>query len=195
MIDHFQMWHDGANGRRMMMENSKGLVVITAKLDKLGREINNVHEKFHAVQVVCEIYDGFHLSKDCQLKYDVSKEEAKYGKFYARHFLGNTSRYKQGAPGYYTREENRPSGGKRRGRNPEEVYVASIKNLKNQVNQIAQAVLGKFDGASTSNPGTAQVNQVVGKKKSTPYDLSLVNSYAKPYVPSFLVCQTTLLRE
>nr|GEV04498.1 hypothetical protein [Tanacetum cinerariifolium] len=39
MVDDSKMWHDGNNKRRRIVDNSAGLAGITAKLNKLGREV------------------------------------------------------------------------------------------------------------------------------------------------------------
>lgn len=49
MAEHSQMWHECAFGRSKVTGNSEGLAAITAKIDKLGREITKVTEKVHAI--------------------------------------------------------------------------------------------------------------------------------------------------
>ncbi|GKD32579.1 hypothetical protein Tco_1248088 [Tanacetum coccineum] len=71
------MWHDGANGRRMIMAILAGLATITTKLDKLGHEVTKVNESVHAFQVGCDVYQGCHLSKDFPLKDEAQIEEVK----------------------------------------------------------------------------------------------------------------------
>lgn len=84
MVNHSQMWHNGANGRRKVVDDSSGLAAITAKLDKLVRDLTNAKKKVHAVQVGCEICHGYHLAKDFPLKDEVQIKKVKYGEFYGR---------------------------------------------------------------------------------------------------------------
>ncbi|GJV96637.1 hypothetical protein Tco_1548214 [Tanacetum coccineum] len=105
MADHSQKWHDGSSNRNIeSSSNSKGIASDVSKLDNLGRDMMNLKENVHAIQVGCQNCRGAHLDKDCPLNEEVkSVEEAKYGEF------GRSgAKYLVGPPGYFTRIDNRP---------------------------------------------------------------------------------------
>ncbi|GKA06982.1 hypothetical protein Tco_0686206 [Tanacetum coccineum] len=103
--------------RRTSSGSSDGIVAITSKLDSLRRDMNNLKENMHAIQVGCGLCRGTHLDKECPLNEEVKViEEVKYGEF-GRSFPnigGNRSRYRMGPPGYYMRIDNRPPFGERK---------------------------------------------------------------------------------
>ncbi|GKC74272.1 hypothetical protein Tco_1120155 [Tanacetum coccineum] len=47
--------------------NSKGMAVISSKLDNLGRDMKKLKENVHAIQVGCQLCGGPHLDKECPL--------------------------------------------------------------------------------------------------------------------------------
>ncbi|GJZ14482.1 hypothetical protein Tco_0550159 [Tanacetum coccineum] len=105
--------HDGSSSRDIdSSSNSKGIVAIVNKLDRLGRDMKKLKENMQAIQVGCQTYEGAHLEKECPLKEDVkSIKEVKYGEF-GRPFLNNSrndGRLNRGASGY-----DQPSLGERR---------------------------------------------------------------------------------
>ncbi|GKE48499.1 hypothetical protein Tco_1479757, partial [Tanacetum coccineum] len=68
MADHSQKWHDGTLSRNIISNsNTDGLNAIVNKLDNLGRDIKNLKENIHAIQVGCQIGEGPHLDKECPL--------------------------------------------------------------------------------------------------------------------------------
>ncbi|GKB36535.1 hypothetical protein Tco_0881477 [Tanacetum coccineum] len=93
MVDHSQKLHDGSNSRKVNIGSSNGIAAIANKLDRA------------------------HLDKECLLHGDVkSIEEVKYGKF-GQSFQNNSknsTRYRVGPPGYYTRMDDRPLSSERK---------------------------------------------------------------------------------
>lgn len=64
MVDHSQMWQDGASTRRTGGGNSDSVAPITYQLNNLGREINKVIEKVQVVQIGCELCFDPHFAKE-----------------------------------------------------------------------------------------------------------------------------------
>ncbi|GJR98832.1 hypothetical protein Tco_0271006 [Tanacetum coccineum] len=85
---HSTKWHNGLNSRKVSSISPDGITEIANKLDSLTRDIKNLKENMHAIQVRCETCGGAHLDKECPLHEDV--------------------KYHVGPPGYYTRVDNRP---------------------------------------------------------------------------------------
>ncbi|GJU59999.1 protein kinase-like domain, concanavalin A-like lectin/glucanase domain protein [Tanacetum coccineum] len=81
MADHSQKWHDGTSSKNIeSSSNSEGITAIVSKLDNVGRDMKNLKENVHAIQVGCQICRGAHLDKDFPLNEEVkSVEEVKYG--------------------------------------------------------------------------------------------------------------------
>ncbi|GKE47340.1 hypothetical protein Tco_1478598, partial [Tanacetum coccineum] len=89
MADHSHKWHDGSNSRKVSSGSSDGIAAIANKLDSLGRDMKNLKENVHAIQIGCETCGGAHLDKECPLSEDVkSVKEVKYGEF-GRSFPNN----------------------------------------------------------------------------------------------------------
>ncbi|GKB79064.1 hypothetical protein Tco_0945959 [Tanacetum coccineum] len=118
MADHSQKWHDGTLSRNVSSNNNTdGLAAIVSKLDNLGRDMKKLKENVHAIQVVCQIFKGPHLDKECPLNEEVKQlEEVKYGEFgRSAPFNGsNRAKFRVGPPGYYTHTNNRPPYGEKR---------------------------------------------------------------------------------
>lgn len=108
MADHSQKWHDGGSSRSMG-GSLDGIVVITNKLESLGRDMKKLNENMHVLQVGCDTCGGAHLARDCPLDEEDKKvEEIKYGEA-NRPFQGNNgngARYRVGPLGYYSRIDN-----------------------------------------------------------------------------------------
>nr|GEV86248.1 hypothetical protein [Tanacetum cinerariifolium] len=83
MADHSQKWHDGSSSRNEgSSSNSEGITTIVSKIDSLGRDIKNLKENVHVIQVGCQTCGGAYLDKECPLKLEVkSMEEVKYREF------------------------------------------------------------------------------------------------------------------
>nr|GEY05897.1 hypothetical protein [Tanacetum cinerariifolium] len=114
MVDHSQIWNEGASGRRKIGGNSEGLAAITTQLSSLSREMKKLSEQVDFVHVNYELCNGSPLSKDCLIKEKVKEdEEIYYGEFYQRPYP-NRGRYKANAPGYYVKEEIKMGYQKRR---------------------------------------------------------------------------------
>ncbi|GJV09481.1 hypothetical protein Tco_1347137 [Tanacetum coccineum] len=146
-----------------------------------SREVSKVNKRVHEVQVGCDICQGYYLS----------------------------SGYKQRALGYYSHNDNMPSGGDQRASLEE-----SVKNFMNESTKrhaAADEMLMKYDAktkatmknhaTSTKNLGN-QIDQHTravkarldeasisrtslksyGKKKSHTQDLLVVKMYVEPYV-------------
>nr|GEW11595.1 hypothetical protein [Tanacetum cinerariifolium] len=111
MANHSQKWHDGTSNKNIEgSSNFEGITAIGNKLDNLGRDMKNLKENVHAIQVGCQNCGGTHLDKDCPLNQELkSVEEAKYGEFGRPSPLSNGAKYRVGPPRYYTRIDNRPS--------------------------------------------------------------------------------------
>ncbi|GJY28367.1 hypothetical protein Tco_0404134 [Tanacetum coccineum] len=76
MADHSQKWHDETTSRNIGSSSSKdGLATLVNKLDNLGRDMRNLKESVHAIQVGCQICEGPHLDKDCPLNEEVKQVE------------------------------------------------------------------------------------------------------------------------
>ncbi|GKE10080.1 hypothetical protein Tco_1413631 [Tanacetum coccineum] len=89
MTDHSHKWHDVSNSRKVSSGSSDGIAAIANKLDSLGRDMKNLKENVHAIQVGCETCGGVHLDKECPLSEDVkSVKEVKYSEF-GRSFPNN----------------------------------------------------------------------------------------------------------
>ncbi|GJT04575.1 zinc knuckle CX2CX4HX4C containing protein [Tanacetum coccineum] len=61
--------------------NSKGMAVISSKLDNLDRDMKKLKENVHAIQVGCQLCGGPHLDKECLNEEVKSMEEVKYEEF------------------------------------------------------------------------------------------------------------------
>ncbi|GJS87648.1 putative reverse transcriptase domain-containing protein [Tanacetum coccineum] len=118
MADHSQKWHDGTSSRNISSSsNTDGLATVISKLDKLGREMKNLKENVHAIQVGCQICEGPYLDKECPLNEEVKQvEEVKYDEIgRPAPFNGsNRAKFCVGPLGYYTRTDNRPHYGEER---------------------------------------------------------------------------------
>ncbi|GJX94171.1 hypothetical protein Tco_0348757 [Tanacetum coccineum] len=55
-------------------KSSVGIASITNKLDSLGRDMKNLKENVHAIQVGYENYEGAHLNKECPLHEELAKD-------------------------------------------------------------------------------------------------------------------------
>ncbi|GJU40868.1 hypothetical protein Tco_1193825 [Tanacetum coccineum] len=53
--------------------SSEGIAAIVNKLENLDRDIKNLKENVHAIQVGCQICEGAHLDKDFPLNKEVKK--------------------------------------------------------------------------------------------------------------------------
>nr|GEV41149.1 hypothetical protein [Tanacetum cinerariifolium] len=83
MADYSQKWHNETSSRNISnISNTDGLVAIISKLDNLGCNIKKLKENIHVIQVVCHIYEGPLLDKECPLNEEVKPaEEVNYGEF------------------------------------------------------------------------------------------------------------------
>ncbi|GJS12362.1 reverse transcriptase domain-containing protein, partial [Tanacetum coccineum] len=118
MADHSQKWHDRTTCNSIRSSSSNdGLAALVNKLDNLGRDMKNLKESVHAIQVGCPICEEPHLDKDCPLNKEVKQvEEARYREFgRTTPFNGNNGgKFHVGPPGYYTKTDNRPLYGEKR---------------------------------------------------------------------------------
>ncbi|GJS36833.1 putative reverse transcriptase domain-containing protein [Tanacetum coccineum] len=118
MANHSQKWHDGTSSRNISSScNTNELAAVISKLDNFGRDMKKLKENVHAIQVGCQICEGYHLDKECPLNEEVKQvEEVKYSEFgRPGPFNGsNGTKFHVVPPGYYTRTYNQtPSGEKR----------------------------------------------------------------------------------
>ncbi|GJT35395.1 hypothetical protein Tco_0925814 [Tanacetum coccineum] len=68
MADHSQKWHNGSPSQSVCCsKNSKGMAVITSKLDNLSRDMKKLKESVHAIKVGYHLCGGPHLDKECPL--------------------------------------------------------------------------------------------------------------------------------
>ncbi|GJS12508.1 hypothetical protein Tco_0406980 [Tanacetum coccineum] len=90
MTDHSQKGNDGSPTQTVCSSNnSERMVAIASKLDNIGRDMKNLKENVHAIQVGCQLYDGPHLDKECPLNEDAKGvKEVKYGEVRSSPFLG-----------------------------------------------------------------------------------------------------------
>ncbi|GKE43027.1 hypothetical protein Tco_1470311 [Tanacetum coccineum] len=118
MADHSQKWHDRTSSRNISSNsNTDGLAVIISKLDNLGRDMKNLKENVHAIQVGCQICKGPHLDKECPLNEEFKQvEDVKYGEFgHPAPFNGsNGTKFHVGPPRYYTRTDKQTPYGEKR---------------------------------------------------------------------------------
>nr|GFC01428.1 hypothetical protein [Tanacetum cinerariifolium] len=62
--------------------NSEGIATIVSKIESLGRDMKNLKENVHVIQVGCQTCGGAYLDKECPLNLEVkSMEEVKYREF------------------------------------------------------------------------------------------------------------------
>ncbi|GKD84072.1 MAK10-like protein [Tanacetum coccineum] len=144
MADHSHKWHDGSNSRKVSSGSSNGIAAIANKLDSLGRDMKNLKENVHAIQIGCETCGGAHLDKECPFSEDVkSVKEVKYGEF-GRSFPNNNknnARDKQLTKEYQAKADN-------------EVLNSSIGQCK------AIFADNKAPGDETSSNGTNELYEV-----------------------------------
>ncbi|GKE01683.1 hypothetical protein Tco_1389666 [Tanacetum coccineum] len=98
---HLTKWHNGLNSRKVSCVSSDEIAAIANKLDSLTRDIKNLKEHMHAIQVRCETCGGAHLDKECPLHEDVKcVKEVKYGEFGLSfpNINRNNARYHVGPP-------------------------------------------------------------------------------------------------
>ncbi|GKD40141.1 hypothetical protein Tco_1260348, partial [Tanacetum coccineum] len=76
-------WHDGTSRRNMSNSSDiVGLAAVISKLDNLGRDMKNLKENVHTIQVGWQICEGTHLDKECPPNEEVRQvDEVKYGEF------------------------------------------------------------------------------------------------------------------
>ncbi|GJS61929.1 reverse transcriptase domain-containing protein [Tanacetum coccineum] len=121
-----------------------GIAAIANKLDSLGRDMKNLKENVHAIQIGCETCGGAHLDKECPFSEDVkSVKEVKYGEF-GRSFPNNNknnARDKQLTKEYQAKADN-------------EVLNSSIGQCK------AIFADNKAPGDETSSNGTNELYEV-----------------------------------
>ncbi|GJW92257.1 hypothetical protein Tco_0169810, partial [Tanacetum coccineum] len=74
MSDHSQKWHEGTLSRNISSSiDIDGLAAVISKLDDLGRDMKKLKKNVHAIQVVCQVYEGPHLENECPLNEEVKQ--------------------------------------------------------------------------------------------------------------------------
>lgn len=63
MVDHSQMWQDGASTGGRSESSSDGLNALKVQVANLGRDLKKTNEKMHAIEVGCEVCHGNHLQQ------------------------------------------------------------------------------------------------------------------------------------
>ncbi|GJR90994.1 hypothetical protein Tco_0215005 [Tanacetum coccineum] len=111
MDEYSLKWNNGTS-RTRSTETSDGLAAIKAQLNNLGREIKKVNEKVYAAQVGCEQCKRPHYTKDRPLKEEGKTLEEAYYTQFGGPFQGGG--YRAAAPGFYQRNNAKPSYQERR---------------------------------------------------------------------------------
>ncbi|GJU81431.1 hypothetical protein Tco_1283796 [Tanacetum coccineum] len=109
-------WHDGSSSRNSN-GNTEGITTIVSKLESLGRDMQELKENVHVIQVGCQTCRDTHLDKECPLNEEVKGvKEVKYGEF-GRRFpnnIRNNRRFNEGISRYGWRTDGQPSSGERK---------------------------------------------------------------------------------
>ncbi|GKA91122.1 reverse transcriptase domain-containing protein [Tanacetum coccineum] len=158
MVDHSQKWHDGTSSRNISSNsNTDGLAVIISKLDNLGRDMKELKENVHAIQVGCQICEGPHLDKECPLNEEVKQvEEVKYGEFGLPAPL-------YGSNGAKFRIKKLQENAEINTRN----QSASLKNLETQIEQLTKELHSRTTNKAPSS--STRRSKVVNTDHETPH--------------------------
>ncbi|GJV86406.1 hypothetical protein Tco_1530344 [Tanacetum coccineum] len=180
MTDHSQKGNDGSPTQTVCSSNnSERMVAIASKLDNIGRDMKNLKENVHAIQVGCQLYDGPHLDKECPLNEDAKGvKEVKYGEpsleeLMNKHLVESTQRSFEMEEWIKKIQESTKINTRNQG--------ASLQNLETQIEQLTKEVHAK---AAIEIP-TSSVGQCKAVYKDAPINKASTNKTNEIHGVSF----------